>query len=96
VDAPLSDADRTPVTIAMLARRVGLPAETVRRRVAKLEADGYCRRLSSGWLADLTQLDSGRGAGRGLSRVLSAVHFLIGRSAALGVIGYWEAQNPTG
>jgi DNA-binding Lrp family transcriptional regulator len=94
MDTPLPDAARTPVTVAALARRVGLPAETVRRHVARLEADGYCRRLSNGWLADLAQLDQGRGERRGLNRILSAAHFLMGRCAALGVIGYWEGANP--
>jgi DNA-binding transcriptional regulator YhcF (GntR family) len=38
-----SDRLRTPVTAAALARHIGLPAETVRRRVAGLEAQGLCR-----------------------------------------------------
>ncbi|MET0275003.1 MAG: hypothetical protein ABW360_18605 [Phenylobacterium sp.] len=37
------DLMRQPVTAAALARHIGLPAETVRRRVAALEARGLCR-----------------------------------------------------
>jgi hypothetical protein len=37
------DRLRKPVTAAALARHIGLPAETVRRKVAALEAQGVCR-----------------------------------------------------
>lgn len=93
LDAPLADAVRTPITIVALARRVGLPAETVRRHVAKLEAEGFCRRVSGGWLTDLRQLGDSRGGETGLSASLGAVHFLMARCASLGVVGYWEGRS---
>ncbi|WP_374471685.1 DeoR family transcriptional regulator [Phenylobacterium sp.] len=39
-----------PVTVAALARRLGLPEETVRRNAARLVAEGRCLRTSRGLL----------------------------------------------
>lgn len=93
LDAPLADAMRTPITTASLARRVGLPEETARRHVLRLESEGYCRRVSGGWLTDLRPLGDDRGGQTGLSVSLSSVRFLMARCASLGVLDYWEAQS---
>jgi len=95
-NAPLPDAVRVPITILELARRVGLPAETVRRRVTKLEAAGYCRRDRGGFLAALEQLGRGAGNRHSLADMHLDVQRLMARCAAMGVVGYWEAEGAAG
>jgi DNA-binding Lrp family transcriptional regulator len=93
MNAPIPDELRTPVSTLALARRMGLPAETVRRHVAKLEAAGFCRRAKGGRLAALEQLGQGAGNRHTLAEMLATAHRLINRCAALGVIAYWEAER---
>jgi DNA-binding Lrp family transcriptional regulator len=92
MDAPVPDAFRVPITVLDLARRVGLPAETVRRHVAKLEAAGLCRRAKGGRLAALEQLGRGGGNRHSLADMHANVQRLMARCAALGVVGFWEAE----
>jgi len=92
MDAPVPDELRTPVSTLELARRVGLPPETVRRHLAKLEAAGLCRRAKGGHLAALEQLAHGPGDRHKLADMLARAHRLMCRCAQLGVIGYWEAE----
>jgi DNA-binding Lrp family transcriptional regulator len=96
MDAPVPDAFRTPITVLELARRVGLPPETVRRHVAKLEAAGFCRREKGGRLAALEQLGRGGGNRHSLADMHANVQRLMARCAALGVIGYWQAEKEAG
>lgn len=42
---PLADELRRPVSVYMLARRLSLPYETVRRHVARIVEQGYCVRV---------------------------------------------------
>lgn len=42
------DAERRPLTSMQIAQSMDLPYETVRRRVVKLEADGWCERVDGG------------------------------------------------
>jgi DNA-binding Lrp family transcriptional regulator len=46
----ISDAERTPAPVAQLARRLGIPYETARRRVGSLVEQGFCRRERGGVL----------------------------------------------
>ncbi|MGA0607306.1 hypothetical protein ACO2Q0_15050 [Phenylobacterium sp. VNQ135] len=46
--SPLPESFRTPARRSELARSLGLPSETVRRRLMDLEARGYCRSGPSG------------------------------------------------
>lgn len=96
VDAPIPDELRTPVSTLELARLAGLPPETVRRHVAKLEAAGFCRRTKGGRLAALEQLGQGPGNRHSLADMLATVHRLMARCGQLGVIGYWEAEARAG
>lgn len=93
LDAPIPDELRAPISTLALARRMGLPAETVRRHVAKLEAAGFCRRAPGGRLAALEQLGQGPGNRHSLADMLANVHRLMSRCAAMGVVGYWEGQR---
>jgi DNA-binding Lrp family transcriptional regulator len=47
-DAPLGTLAMRPVTMGALAARMGMPAETVRRRAVWLEGAGFCRRSRAG------------------------------------------------
>lgn len=47
---PLPDAMRRPVTALALAVELGLPRETTRRYLAKVEALGGCRRVRGGYI----------------------------------------------
>jgi DNA-binding Lrp family transcriptional regulator len=94
LDALLPDEFRIPVNTLTLARRVGLPPETVRRHVAKLEAAGFCRKVSGGRLAALEQLGRGPGGNHGLAENLQNVQRLFAKCAALGLVAYWEAEGP--
>ncbi|CAN7385171.1 hypothetical protein LJR219_002343 [Phenylobacterium sp. LjRoot219] len=46
----ISDAERTPVRVAHLSRRLGIPYETTRRHVGWLVEQGICRRVGNGVL----------------------------------------------
>jgi DNA-binding Lrp family transcriptional regulator len=94
MDAPLPDMLRVPVTTLTLARRLGLPAETVRRHVAKLDALGFCRKTKGGRLAALEQLGQGNNGEHGLADNLINVQRLFAKCAALGIVPYWEAEGP--
>jgi DNA-binding Lrp family transcriptional regulator len=48
LEAPAPDAERRPVSISAVAGSLGLPFETVRRRVKHLEADGVCATSGQG------------------------------------------------
>lgn len=50
-EAAAALAPARPIFGLGLARAVGLPAETVRRRLGGLEQAGFCRRAGRGWLA---------------------------------------------
>jgi hypothetical protein len=93
VEGPIPDSRRTPVSVLEVSRRVGLPAETVRRHVASLEAEGLCRRVKGGRLAAVEKLMRGQPeTGGGLAENLQNLQRLFARSAQLGLIAYWEAE----
>lgn len=48
LDAPAPDDERRPVSVSGVAASLGLPYETVRRRVRALEAKGVCRTVGEG------------------------------------------------
>jgi DNA-binding Lrp family transcriptional regulator len=93
VEAPMPDAARIPIRTLTLARRLGLPPETVRRHVARLEAEGLCRKVAGGRLAALEPLSREETGVHGLGDNLANVQRLIGKLAALGVTAFWEAER---
>ncbi|HEX3700968.1 MAG TPA: hypothetical protein VHV27_09875 [Phenylobacterium sp.] len=93
VEGPVADAVRRPIRTLALAKRLGLPSETVRRHVATLEAGGFCRRIEGGRLAALEQLGQGEAGGHGLADNLMNVQRLFAKLASLGVVAYWEAER---
>ncbi|MGA0601425.1 hypothetical protein ACO2Q3_12045 [Caulobacter sp. KR2-114] len=60
---PPPDELRRPVSILSVATGLGLPFETVRRRVNRMIADGRCRRQSGGVIVPAFALAGRRGAG---------------------------------
>jgi hypothetical protein len=93
IEGPVPDIVRNPIRTLALAKRVGLPSETVRRHVARLEKIGFCRRTDAGWLAALEQLGQGDDGGHGLAENLQNVQRLFGKLAGLGVVAHWEAER---
>lgn len=91
-DGPIADEVRRPIRAHALARRAGLPSETVRRHLAKLERDGFFRKVDGGLMADLEQVAARTAAGGGLAENQMNVNRLFGRLASLGVIAFWEAE----
>jgi hypothetical protein len=49
---PLPDSERRPVTALALSREIGLPRETTRRYLAKIESLGGCRRVPGGYITN--------------------------------------------
>jgi DNA-binding Lrp family transcriptional regulator len=91
-DGAIPDELRRPIRAHALARRAGLPSETVRRHLAKLEAEGFCRRAEGGLLADLEQVAARTAEGGGLAENLTNVNRMFGKLASLGVVAFWEAE----
>ena len=93
VEGPIPDSRRAPISMLALSKRAGLPAETVRRHVKKLEADGFCRNVRGGKLAAVEQLMRGDPErGGGLAENLQNLQRLFAKCASMGVIAYWEAE----
>ena len=46
----IPDAERRPASVQSVADSLGLPYETVRRRLQKLCLDGWCRRTRGGYV----------------------------------------------
>lgn len=94
-EGPMSDDKRRPIRALTLAKRVGLPPETVRRHVAKLEQHGFCRKVEGGLLAALEQLGQGGSGEHGLMNNLTNLHRMLVRLAALGVLAFWDDEAAT-
>jgi DNA-binding Lrp family transcriptional regulator len=90
-EIPMSDAERKPIPTLTLAKRLGLPPETVRRHVRALEERGFCRQVRGGRLAAVEQLVR-EGGGHGLAENLQNIQRLFTRCATLGVTGFWEDE----
>jgi DNA-binding Lrp family transcriptional regulator len=84
-------AARRPVRASALAVRLRLPAETTRRHVALLEAQGFCVRTSKGLFckAPATRLAA---SARIVRDNLVNVQRMFARLEPLGVLAGWEAQ----
>lgn len=92
IEGPIPDERRTPVSMLELSRRVGLPAETVRRHVKKLIAGGFVRSGKGGCYAAVERLATPNANGNGLADNLSNLQRMFARCAAQGVIAHWEKE----
>jgi Mn-dependent DtxR family transcriptional regulator len=96
VEAPVDDEVRRPIRTHTLATRLGLPSETVRRHVARLEKLGFVRKAGAGRLAALEKLGQGPTGANALAENLMNVHRLFTRLANHGVLAYWDAEAERG
>lgn len=93
IEGPIPDERRRPISMLELSRRVGLPAETVRRHVKKLTQGGYCRAVKGGCLAAVERLGQPTAQGyNGLAENLVNLQRLFARCAQLGIVARWEAE----
>ncbi|RAK60978.1 hypothetical protein DJ021_14760 [Phenylobacterium hankyongense] len=58
LDAPAPDEERRPISVSSIADSLGIPFETARRRVRRLEADGACATWPDGVVVPATFLAS--------------------------------------
>lgn len=92
VEGPLSDDQRFPTRALTVARRLGLPPETVRRHIATLEKGGFCRRVKGGLLAAPEQMGRSSDGAHGVFDNFANLHRLFTRLGQLGVLAYWEEE----
>jgi DNA-binding Lrp family transcriptional regulator len=91
--APLvADADKTPISIAALARDSGVPFETTRRRLAKLAEQDICRAVGGGYIVPAETLLR-------FAQTLAPVNEMnltrLYRNCALvGAVEGWQAKPP--
>jgi hypothetical protein len=89
----IRDDQRRPVAVSALARRVGLPLETVRRRVASLKTRGACRRVSGGLIIPADALANST-LPRALAGNAANLARLFGSLSRLGVLQIWDTLPP--
>jgi len=79
------DSLRKPVTITWVAAEAGLPFETVRRRIRRLEDRGICRQVKGGFIVARTEMESAVWRGI-LLRIHAANLDLVDTAVGLGVM----------
>jgi DNA-binding Lrp family transcriptional regulator len=90
-EAFVPDAERRPVRVVTLAQRLGIPHETVRRRLARLVADDRCERIGDGYRVPSRVL-AREGVVRYMVDNQSHLHRLFTGLADFGVLTEWEHQ----
>lgn len=88
----VSDADRRPVSVADIARRLGIPHETVRRRLLRLVADDRSERSDTGYWISSRILAGGRLFGVVLANQAN-LQRLFAALAESGVLSEWERED---
>lgn len=87
----LPEGLRKPIRRSELARRLGLPSETVRRRLLDLEARGYCRTSREGVVFSIA-----RAAAPAAQRLLHENNVnlmrMMSRLARYRVLEFWDAE----
>lgn len=89
----LPDHLRVPARRSALARSLGLPSETVRRRLIDLEARGFCRTGPDGVVFSID-----RAASENAQRLIHENNVnlmrMFSRLARHGVLAYWDQASP--
>ena len=87
----VADQHRKPVSVSALSERLGIPAETVRRHLARLVQNGQCERVAEGHLIPARVL-----AGAPFVQFMTAnqlnLHRLYTSLAEFGVLSEWERE----
>lgn len=89
----IRNEQRRPVAVSVLARRVGLPLETVRRRASALAARGACRRVRGGLILPAEVLANSL-LHRSLAGNATNLARLFGSLSRLGVLQVWDSLPP--
>ena len=87
----LPDRARQPIRRSELARSLGLPSETVRRRLLDLEARGYCKTSREGVVFAIERV-AAPDAQRLLHDNNVNLMRMMSRLARYGVLAYWDAE----
>jgi hypothetical protein len=83
----------TPTSATVLARRLAMPHETVRRHCAELVEHGWCGRAGRGYAVSAEAMDRPEMAGFVRDNALNA-HRLFAALAERGVVDAWERLGP--
>ncbi|MBW8812772.1 MAG: hypothetical protein JF588_05045 [Caulobacterales bacterium] len=90
-DGFVADAARRPVRPATLSERLGIPAETVRRHLRRLEATGQAERIGDGYIVPARALAAAPMV-QHLVDNESHLHRLYAGLADFGVLSEWEKE----
>jgi predicted ArsR family transcriptional regulator len=82
----IADKERSPVRVAELSRRLGIPYETARRRIGWLVERAYCRQVSGGILPCAAFLKSPTLLSTSVDN-LANIRRMYRQVASLGVVG---------
>ena len=88
--APLPDRLRRPVSAAALARRLGLPTETVRRHLVRLAEEGLCRSLGRRGVIVPAEVIALPAAQTVMDENVRNLHRLFTALGHLGVLKLWD------
>lgn len=85
------DELRRPISVRRLAQRLGVPQETTRRHVLRLEQGGFCLGVKGGFIVPATVIATDI-VTQAVAGNIGNLHRLFGGLAQLGVIARWEAE----
>jgi len=88
----LADSLRRPVRATVLAQRLGIPQETVRRHLAQLIADGRCERTAQGYWAPARAID-GPFFRQFMVANPSQLHRMFEALADYGIVSTWKSEE---
>lgn len=92
-DGLLEDSLRRPVSVAALAARLRLPAETVRRHTRELVEQGLCARVSGGLVISTAVVAKPHTMAL-IDENFSDLSRMFAALAQLGVLAAWDAARP--
>lgn len=90
-EIPIPDELRRPIGVERFAERLGLPPETLRRRLVGLEAEGFCKRTTRG-VVTLRVAGARPGVIAFVGENLAHVQRLVSQLSRHGVLDKWDAE----
>ena len=91
VDTIPPDSLRRPVSMYAVAKSTGIPYETVRRHVRRLQADGLCVSVEGGIIIPTSTIQ-GPGYHRALVETWEALNAFVTDAATVGLVGHPAAR----